>query len=139
MLSNIYASKVHILCSQNYVAISEYKIFAYCNLSKYKLQIHFFFFFCLPTKKSCNMCLITKGPFKYYVIKEVGEWGQKMAIFDDLQYMMTKYLNGPLGLIIYICIMWRFSEQAIWHHLDIFGRELSLLARVWVRQIVRRK
>ena len=26
------------------------------------------------------------GPFKYYVIKEVGEWGQKMAIFDDLQY-----------------------------------------------------
>ena len=28
----------------------------------------------------------TKGPFKYYVIKEVGGWGQKMAIFDDLQY-----------------------------------------------------
>ena len=25
-----------------------------------------------------------KGPFKYYVIKEVGGWGQKMAIFDDL-------------------------------------------------------
>ena len=25
------------------------------------------------------------GPFKYYVIKEVGGWGQKMAIFDDLQ------------------------------------------------------
>ena len=22
--------------------------------------------------------------FKYYVIEEVGEWGQKMAIFDDL-------------------------------------------------------
>ena len=29
---------------------------------------------------------IPKGPFKYYVMKEVGEWGQKMAIFDDLQY-----------------------------------------------------
>ena len=28
----------------------------------------------------------TKGPFKYYVIKEVGGWGQKMANFDDLQY-----------------------------------------------------
>ena len=27
-----------------------------------------------------------KGAFKYYVIKEVGGWGQKMAIFDDLQY-----------------------------------------------------
>ena len=29
---------------------------------------------------------LTKGAFKYYVIKEVGGWGQKMAIFDDLQY-----------------------------------------------------
>ena len=28
----------------------------------------------------------SQGPFKYYVIKEVGGWGQKMAIFDDLQY-----------------------------------------------------
>ena len=27
----------------------------------------------------------TKGAFKYYVIKEVGGWGQKMAIFDDHQ------------------------------------------------------
>ena len=27
-----------------------------------------------------------KGPFKYYFIKEVGGWGQKVAIFDDLQY-----------------------------------------------------
>ena len=26
------------------------------------------------------------GPFKYYVIKQVGGWGQKMAIFDGLQY-----------------------------------------------------
>ena len=26
------------------------------------------------------------GPFKSYVIKEVGGWGQKMANFDDLQY-----------------------------------------------------
>ena len=31
-------------------------------------------------------CLFIKGAFKYYVIKEVGWWGQKMAIFDDLQY-----------------------------------------------------
>ena len=30
--------------------------------------------------------LVAKGPFKYYVIKEVGGWGQKMAIFDDLHY-----------------------------------------------------
>ena len=26
-----------------------------------------------------------KGPFKYHVSKEVGEWGQKMAIFADLR------------------------------------------------------
>ena len=25
-----------------------------------------------------------KGPFKYYVSKEVGGWGQQMAIFADL-------------------------------------------------------
>ena len=30
--------------------------------------------------------MLHKGPFKYYVIKEVGGWGQKMAISDDLQY-----------------------------------------------------
>ena len=30
-----------------------------------------------------------KGPFKYYVIKEVGVWGQIMATFDDLQYCKT--------------------------------------------------
>ena len=28
---------------------------------------------------------IGKGPFKYYVIKEVGGLGQKMVIFTDLQ------------------------------------------------------
>ena len=28
----------------------------------------------------------TLGPFKYYVIKEVGGWGLKMVIFDDLQF-----------------------------------------------------
>ena len=31
---------------------------------------------------------ISKGPFKYYVSKEVGGWGQKMAIFADLQYYL---------------------------------------------------
>ena len=31
---------------------------------------------------------LNKGQFKYYVIKEVGEWGQKMAIFADLQYCL---------------------------------------------------
>ena len=40
---------------------------------------------------------ISKGPFKYYVIKEVGGWGQKMAIFDDLQYCKSskKWVGGP--------------------------------------------
>ena len=34
------------------------------------------------------------GPFKYYVIKEVGGWGQKMAIFDDLQYCESSEVGG---------------------------------------------
>ena len=39
----------------------------------------------------------TKGPFKYYVIKEVGGWGQKMAFFDDLQYCKSskRWVVGP--------------------------------------------
>ena len=41
--------------------------------------------------------ILTKGPFKYYVIKEVGGWGQKMAIFDDLQYCTStkRLVGGP--------------------------------------------
>ena len=35
-----------------------------------------------------------KGPFKYYIIKEVGEWGQKMAILDDLQSSKS-WVGGP--------------------------------------------
>ena len=26
---------------------------------------------------------LNKGPFKYYVIKEVGGWGGQMMMFDD--------------------------------------------------------
>ena len=38
-----------------------------------------------------------KGPFKYYVIKELGGWGQKMAIFDDLQSCKSsrRWLGRP--------------------------------------------
>ena len=44
-----------------------------------------------PTKLTVNIyiwkfwCadLIIKGPFKYYVIKEVGGWDGQMMIFDD--------------------------------------------------------
>ena len=37
------------------------------------------------------------GAFKYYVIKEVGGWGQKTAIFDDLQYCKSskRWVGGP--------------------------------------------
>ena len=31
-----------------------------------------------------------KGPFKYDVSKEVGGWGQKMAVFADLQYYLSR-------------------------------------------------
>ena len=27
--------------------------------------------------------ILNKGPFKYYVIKEVGGWGSKTMMFDD--------------------------------------------------------
>jgi hypothetical protein len=31
-----------------------------------------------------------QGPLKYYVSKEVGGWGQKVAIFADLQYYLGR-------------------------------------------------
>ena len=41
--------------------------------------------------------LFSLGAFKYYVIEEVGGWGQKMAIFDDLQYCKSskRWMGGP--------------------------------------------
>ena len=38
-----------------------------------------------------------QGPFKYYIIKEVGGWGQKMAILDDLKYCKSSksWVGGP--------------------------------------------
>ena len=41
--------------------------------------------------------IVYKGPFKYYVIKEVGGRGQKMAIFDALQYCTSSknWVGGP--------------------------------------------
>ena len=38
--------------------------------------------FLLPYLACCHFA---KGPFKYYVMKEVNGWDQKMAIFDYLQ------------------------------------------------------
>ena len=37
------------------------------------------------------------GPCKYYIIKEVGGCGQKLAFFDDLQYHKSskKWVGGP--------------------------------------------
>ena len=44
-----------------------------------------------------NISFLGKGPFKYYIIKEVGGWGQKMAIFDDLYYCKSSnnWVGGP--------------------------------------------
>ena len=46
---------------------------------------------------SIYFLLFHKGAFKYYVIKEVGGWGQKMAILDDLQYCKSSksLVGGP--------------------------------------------
>ena len=40
---------------------------------------------------------VLKGAFKYYVIKEVGGWGQKIEILDDLQYCKSSksWMGGP--------------------------------------------
>ena len=52
-------------------------------------------FFLSQCEQKCTQCHLRtstvlshsdRGPLKYYVIKEVGGWGQKMAIFDDLQH-----------------------------------------------------
>ena len=53
--------------------------------------------------------LIFKGPFKYYVIKEVGGLGQKMAIFDYLQY--CKSSKRCLAKLIWLFIR---NQNLIW-------------------------
>ena len=53
----------------------------------------------VPCKLSSRslLHLWTKGPFKYYVSKEVGGWDQNMAIFADLQYYLCwcRWVGGP--------------------------------------------
>ena len=38
-----------------------------------------------------------KGPFKYYVSQEVGEWSQKIAVFAELQCYLCwrRWVDGP--------------------------------------------
>ena len=49
--------------------------FRYSEVTKFSQKILFF-----------QLTKLSRGPFKYYVIKEVGGSGQIMAFFDDLQY-----------------------------------------------------
>ena len=48
-------------------------------------------------RKSRPIYFLGWGAFKYYVIKEVGGWGQKMEILDDLQYCKSSksWMGGP--------------------------------------------
>jgi hypothetical protein len=48
-------------------------------------------------KKTVKIPNIHNGPFKYYVIKKVGGWGQKMAIFDDLHYCKSSKIKEVGG------------------------------------------
>ena len=50
-----------------------------------------------PSKGYKQHLAFDKGAFKYYVIKEVGGWGQKMEILDDLQYCKSSksWVGGP--------------------------------------------
>ena len=43
---------------------------------------------CIKNEKKLSMFFI-KGTF------QVGEWGQKMAFFDDLQYCKSSEVDGP--------------------------------------------
>ena len=61
-------------------------------LNEAKLEIVFYF---LAYKRQTTTELLLsnylnspKGPFKYYISKEVGGWRQKMALFADLQYYL---------------------------------------------------
>ena len=81
------------------------KRFANIHLPKFKVRRYFVghkinfigkcrlkFFLYIPVQSlkfltnTPNLAFSYWGPLKYYVIKEVGGWGQKMSIFDDLQY-----------------------------------------------------
>ena len=48
-------------------------------------------------RKSRPIYFLGWGAFKYYVIKEVGGWGQKMEILDDLEYCKSSksWMGGP--------------------------------------------
>ena len=39
---------------------------------------------------------LDKGPFKYYVIKEVGGWGSQMMMFDDKVGEWVGWLNADV-------------------------------------------
>ena len=72
-----------------------------------------------------------KGPFKYYVIKEVGGWGQKMAILDDLQYCKSSksWVGGPKKVKTWLRNTWMVPNQteAIMFHVS----RISDVGRVW--------
>ena len=63
------------------------RVFFFCKMSIWNL-IHSELF------PKCNFSVLRlrKGPFKYYVSKKVGGWGQKMAIFA-IYYYFTIYAD----------------------------------------------
>ena len=72
---------------------------AYTIISCENLCTHF-----ISGTKSSELWGPSKGQFKYHVIKEVGKWGQKMAIFDDLQYCRSskRWVGGPTDKKVYL-------------------------------------
>jgi hypothetical protein len=72
-----------------------------CYSQNITYLVLFMIWFCNKNVKVCavEFAKLTsyKGPFKYYVMKEVGGWGQKMAIFDDLRYCKSskRWVGGP--------------------------------------------
>ena len=68
---------------------------------------------------------LTKGPFKYYVIKEMGGWGQKMAIVDDLQYCKSSKSWVGVGL----------KKSKTWWRNTWMASYVTLLIDVWMSEL----
>ena len=48
-------------------------------------------------------CVDCKGPFKYYIIKEVGGWGCQMMMFDD-KWGGGGWLNADMSKKYTLCL-----------------------------------
>jgi len=62
-----------------------------------------------------SACYPSKGPFKYYVIIEMGRWVQKMAIFAYYQYIEGGLVGGSekVQKPAYVIFEWFLNNQEL--------------------------